>query len=349
MAFSQELTSKAVSLLDSTKFVISFLLFVLISSSFLLYRNMTRIVKVGDNPVIGTLTFKKHKAQRKYDSQVIWGELEAKSYITNRDTIRTEDKSDAVVTLKDGTKIALAENSMVYLDFSDKDININFAYGSISANKSDGNKNSSVLNIKSGDLAVQVTSAGDLQMSKTTEEKVQVKMASGEAKLIQDGQEKTVKKNEAMEVKTSTEETKQIVKLEDKPLHRAMPKVEEERDIVPDVKPIFPLRGFQYTSNEPLTLEWEANPDAQEYLLELVEISPEGNKSLIKEELSSSSYTISDTGALSGGEFIWSITAIKKKRNGEKIYSVPVKNQFSVMVTGFGAPKILSPKKIYVD
>jgi hypothetical protein len=87
---------------------------------------MTRTSKEGQNPVIGILTFKNKLIQRKFDSEVIWDEVNSGIEVRNRDTIRTGDFSDALLTLNDKSKININENSMIYLDFSDSAI-INFA------------------------------------------------------------------------------------------------------------------------------------------------------------------------------------------------------------------------------
>ncbi len=314
---------------------------------------MTKIEKFGDNPIIGTLTYKKYKAQRKFDSQVVWGEIEASSVITNRDTIRTAELSDAIVTLKDGTKIELAENSMVYLDFSDKDINVNFAYGSISANKAGGDKNN--LNIKSGDLAVQIsTEGGDLKLTKTSEENVKLEMSKGEAKLISEtGQEKVLKKDETLEVKSVSEKTKEPVKLESNPAPKETPpkKEEDDLDAMVDVRPLFPLTGETLNANDmdSIKFEWEKNPNVNSYLVELYSDSPMGRKSVFKEEVSSDFFVMEKIESLQSGNFSWSVTAIKNKRDGKKIYSVPAKNHFTLIAPSSAPPKIISPKKIYVD
>ena len=61
---------------------------------------MTRTSKEGQNPVIGILTFKNKLIQRKFDSEVIWDEVNSGIEVRNRDTIRTGDFSDALLTLK---------------------------------------------------------------------------------------------------------------------------------------------------------------------------------------------------------------------------------------------------------
>ncbi|MCE9499391.1 MAG: FecR family protein [Leptospira sp.] len=314
---------------------------------------MTQIAKFGDNPVIGELTFKKYKAQRKFDSQVVWDEINAKTLITNRDTIRTGDLSDAVLTLKDGTKIELQENSMVYLDFSDKDININFAYGTISANRGEGLKSDgSVMNIKSGEMAVQVSSAGgDLKLTKTSDEAVKVQVEKGEAKVLQEGGgEKIIKQNETAEVKTVSSESNAAVKLDTNPF-RATREAPDEDDFIPDVTAVYPLNDTQIDRNEldSIRFRWEKNQKADYYIFQIYESTSAGDKLILTEETTGNGFSLNNLDSISQGEFVWSVSAGRRSRDGKTLTSVAVKNTFRVFLPGRGAPKILTPKKIYVD
>src|SRR3990172_5476170 len=58
---------------------------------------------VGEERIVGSITFKKHLAQRKYSSQVVWEDIEWKSPVYNNDSLRTAEQSEAVIRLADGT------------------------------------------------------------------------------------------------------------------------------------------------------------------------------------------------------------------------------------------------------
>ena len=54
-----------------------------------------KAIDVGDLEKVGTITFKRQIAQRKYGSQVIWEEIEKNTPVYNNDSIRTAEESMA--------------------------------------------------------------------------------------------------------------------------------------------------------------------------------------------------------------------------------------------------------------
>ena len=106
--------------------------------SVLLYADYSTRAGAGDAKQIGTITYKKKTAQRKYASQVVWEDLEQNTPVYNNDSIRTADLSEAIVHLGDGTSINIDENSLILLATTGTGINIDFSHGSISANRGAG-------------------------------------------------------------------------------------------------------------------------------------------------------------------------------------------------------------------
>jgi hypothetical protein len=116
-------------------------------SGFLLYNDYSSSIQTSGTVQIGTITFKKKVAERKYTQQVIWEKVENNTPVYNFDSIRTEAGSLAVINLNDGTAIELEEETMVVLQQSQEGLDIDFEQGAISASTSNSN-----LNIKSGVL-----------------------------------------------------------------------------------------------------------------------------------------------------------------------------------------------------
>lgn len=181
---------------DRSYLVILILLLICFISSYLLYKNITEGASGNDNPVIGTLTFKNKNVERKYDSDIIWEKIESGLAIRNKDTIRSGELSDAVLTLQDKTTININENSMIYVDISGSEINLNFAYGSMSVSKkSDGESSEITLKIKSGNNTVEVKES-DLALEKKGKEDLEFQVNKGSAKIINGKEEKELKTNE---------------------------------------------------------------------------------------------------------------------------------------------------------
>ncbi|GBF49963.1 hypothetical protein LPTSP4_14840 [Leptospira ryugenii] len=169
----------------SEKLWILFQITVLCFLSFLLYQDFNQRINVEGEKVIGTITFKNKTVQRKYASHVVWEDLEKDFPLRNRDSIRTTSEADAEITLNDGTKINLSENSMILLNLEDEKTDIDFAYGSVSA-KTEGATGSSNLRIKSGDSSVAV-GAGDVKLSKTENKGLDVTVEKGVAEIFSFG------------------------------------------------------------------------------------------------------------------------------------------------------------------
>jgi hypothetical protein len=208
------------SILLITVFLILTLVF-----SFLLFKNMTKVSKAGENPVIGNLSFKRNTIERKYDFEVIWDRLESGVEIRNRDTIRTGDYSDAVLTLLDDAKISINENSMIYLDFSDSNT-INFAYGSISLlNRGKGENpddpNRDTIKINTGEKIVEVLNS-EVNLEKTGKEELKFEVKTGTAKIIGNGEEQIVNTNQIATLNESVVTIKEMDLLLEQPEDNAV-------------------------------------------------------------------------------------------------------------------------------
>jgi hypothetical protein len=181
---------------------------------------MTRTAKEGQNPVIGILTFKTKLIQRKFDSEVIWDEVNSGIDIRNRDTVRTGDYSDALLTLNDKSKININENSMIYLDFSDSAI-INFAYGSLSlvstGEKGDEEHPTKELKIASGDKLLEVGKSS-LNLAKSGKDDLKLQVTEGSTKIISNGKETTLNENEVANMSSSGIEISAVNLFPDNPI-----------------------------------------------------------------------------------------------------------------------------------
>lgn len=139
--------------------------------SYYLYRELTsRIEKTGED-AIGTITFKKRSASRRYNDTIVWEEIEEESQIYNYDAIRTLDYSAAVINLKNGTAIELAENTMLIVVLDNSGVNINFDRGGISATAGGQgmvrlNASDASISLIEGDISVNKGNSGmDIQVN----------------------------------------------------------------------------------------------------------------------------------------------------------------------------------------
>ncbi len=151
--------------------------------SLLLYFDMKGGRTSSQSEEIGTIVFKRQTAQRKYAEQVVWDDLAQSVPVYNYDTIRTADMSEAVIKLKDGTEIALNENSMILLVMSSDDASVEFMRGSIAANRDDTGRK---LNITAGGAVVSL-GEGALNLARGRGEGLDVTLNRGSA-LVKSGE-----------------------------------------------------------------------------------------------------------------------------------------------------------------
>ena len=180
------------------------------ASSALLYADFTRKIEAGDLKQIGTITFKREVAQRKYQTQVVWEEVDQNFPVYNNDSIRTSDLSEAVIHLNDGTDISVDENSMIMLSTLENAININFEHGSISANRS-GIKGTdiSAINITSMDATVSIDK-GNIQLTQLENQELDLTVSEGQAKVKDATGETVVNVNEKALISSDRQDTKII-------------------------------------------------------------------------------------------------------------------------------------------
>ncbi len=170
----------------------------------LLYRDINRSLNTGDRKPIGKIVFKERIAQRKLSREAIWERLQTESPVFNRDTIRTENLSEAEIVLNDGSRIALEENTLIVLNFANNEALLEFSYGGIRAATDDSN-----LKVRSGETVVDLRSA-EARLSSDSADALQLEVTNGKALLEQGGQNREVSENEMAQVEGSEISTTEI-------------------------------------------------------------------------------------------------------------------------------------------
>ncbi len=169
---------------------------ILVVLGYLLYADIMDRSGMGSTKLIGEITSKSNTAERKFSSQVVWDEINRGSSLYNYDTVRTADHSEATIKLLDGTVINLSENSMILLAISEKEVDIKFIQGTISAKQS-GNKDGAgqKVSIQSGDSTVSLSN-GDVSLSQDRDNQLQMTVNRGKAILKSGNEEKVVNENQ---------------------------------------------------------------------------------------------------------------------------------------------------------
>ena len=156
-------------------FICSALIFI---SSLILYFDFIGRIEHSGTDEIGTITFKKKVAERKYSGEVIWEDLEQNVPVYNNDSIRTAEDSTSIIKFKDKSEIEINENTFILLTWTDEGAIVDFSKGTLSARAADSPV--SKLKIVSAGVVVNIQK-GNVQLAKGSDKKLSVNVASGTA------------------------------------------------------------------------------------------------------------------------------------------------------------------------
>lgn len=252
--------------------------------SALFYIDVHRRVDVGDAKVIGTVTFKKRVAQRRYSRQVVWEDLERTEPIYNNDTIRTGDRSEAVVRINDGTEFTLNENSMVLLSLGGEGLDLEFNQGSITA-KREGISGEPMgkVRIKAGGASVSFDKS-TVNISKGKDDNINLVVDKGSALVKTDAGEKTVAEDYRATVLLKT----------------AAVSVEKQKLVLlsPPSGSVFPAKGPEV----PVGFSWKQLPEEGDYSLEIEPVDAAAGRN-ISRKTAGNSLAI----PLRSGSYKWSV------------------------------------------
>jgi hypothetical protein len=182
---------------DDTRYVLGFLSIVSMICIFLLYLDFKYKSKsmVNESEVIGYITYKKKVIQRKANSTVVWYDTEFKQALTRRDSVRSEDLSNAVITLTDGTELRLEENSMVILDTKEKGIEIKLVSGAVRTNRKNAKTNTEI-KVLVDNKNIDLASGADANFRLTENGNLSLNVTQGEANIQSAGKEFKIEKDQ---------------------------------------------------------------------------------------------------------------------------------------------------------
>ncbi|PJZ70546.1 transcriptional regulator [Leptospira perolatii] len=295
--------------LTEGKYVVTGLVLLLLFFVGALVAHIRSGVKTSNNRVVGEIKFKTRKILRKLDQEVVWEEVEVLTKIKNRDTIRTDEGSEAILVLMDGdvkTEIRLDEKSMILIEDPYK---INFVTGSISASSSGGTKQ---IEIASGDTKISLDQS-DVKISKDETQALNLQVDHGKAKISSESGEQTLTDNQAAELKGNSVQVKSL-----------------SLDLIsPEDQTSFPSEDSLAAVN----FQWKPSQGVKSYRLEIA------SDPKFKNNLKSVSTQSTETGTrLNSGFYYWRVTAANPV-TGKQEYS-PIR---SLRLSAWTPPRILSP------
>jgi len=245
--------------------------------SYYLYREFAaHEIKTGGEK-IGTITFKKRSASRKFSESVMWEEVAQESPVYNYDAIRTLEYSSAVISLNDGTDIQLDQNTMLVVIMSREGVDINFDRGGVSAKRGEGGKKLLTLNARDASIALD---SGDISVN-SSEKGMDISLASGTAKVETAGGAVSISADQTATLKEGVVQTERKRLFTEYPPHNS-----------------YLLRTGRKVS---LDFRWRSDPDGE------VKIEIARNSSFNNPVKTFSSVSRSQVVELDQGDYYWRI------------------------------------------
>ncbi|TGK56981.1 transcriptional regulator [Leptospira wolffii] len=295
--------------LTDGRYVVTALLLLLFLFSGLLYLYANAGPKTGTNKIVGELKSKQFKILRKLDSEVVWEELDESDPIRYKDTIRTEEDSEAVLLFTDGensAEIRLDERSMILVEDTDK---ISFMSGSLSATSSGGGAK---LQISAGDTKISLGNS-DVKLSSDDNKGLNLEVKKGEAKVASASGESVVSNNQSAEVQGGKVEVHSL----------------NLETISPADKSNIPVK----TETVNLDLSWKPAPGVKSYRVELAKDS--GFRTGLKKWNTNATNT---SVSLTGGSYYWRVVG-KNPQSGKEESS----SSKNFRLISWSKPRLLSP------
>jgi hypothetical protein len=180
---------------------------IIATASYALYYDFTRTVTHAEGSKIGTITYKKKIAERKYSEQAIWENVAQNAPVYNFDSIRTAAGSVATIKLQDGTEIILEENTLILLNQSEQGLAIDFSRGGIAANRETGSNAAFKINTANATVAID---RGNLNLSQTKRNELNVNVSTGSALISTESGEQAVTSNQIALVKKDSADVSDV-------------------------------------------------------------------------------------------------------------------------------------------
>ncbi|MCB1189220.1 MAG: FecR domain-containing protein [Leptospiraceae bacterium] len=301
-----------------------------------LYWDSTRDPYVGDRIPIGKVTSTVNDIERKLGAMVVWKSIEQESIIYNYDTIRTDSNSKTTIELDDGTKVALKEDTIIYINRNPEKIDINFIQGEISVDTINRKKiDVEKINIVHGNEVVRLDKTHISILKPMASSSTELELKGGEANLEKDNKIIPLQKDEYLVSK------KELTKRFSKPQQKEVSRISET---VPSLIRIeFPKNNSQVdiANMEEFNFVWERKKDIDFYQIRLTRLSDRAI--VFNKTVTGTKYTIHDFRKLKRGKYKFSVGTTNKSEKTIHTFEIYLQKIDPNSI------KYKTPEKIYVE
>lgn len=162
------------SLRDTIVVLVS--VFILAACGYFFYQETAAREREGEDPV-GKIYFRYRVAETRPAKRVVWDGVNQGDPVFNRDSVRTDELSEAIIVLDDETSIEMDPETMIILDLRNEKPVIQFEQGSILIRRD----KESEIQVKAGNTKIEMKS-GTARVTKS-EDGLDISAVSGDLKL----------------------------------------------------------------------------------------------------------------------------------------------------------------------
>jgi hypothetical protein len=166
------------------------------------YRNVHRAF-TKNAPSIALITYKKHTVQRRFSERFLWGQAARNMPLYNGDMVRTASLSDASIIFNNNDTIALSENTLIQIFYTEDGTRINLNSGKLDVKAANG-----TMNVRVNNRTIQAGNETSLQIEASAN-RAYVRTQGGGAVIEQDGVQQTLTPDSAWIVESSGKITAQ--------------------------------------------------------------------------------------------------------------------------------------------
>ena len=303
------------------KIIFGIALALLVAFSYFLYDDSLLFPKSNTQSLelIGNVSFSQNDVRRKNLDTFSWLPASRKDSVFQNDSIYTGERSEAVISLQDGSQIRIQPNSLINLNFKNGQMNLDLRYGQLTGELQ---AQSSIL-VTSGkeEFKLESKSNGEkskVQFKKSHSGNVNLKLISGQVQYIDKKQSavKALPQNSTVAV-TQKGEVKQL----EKPILQLL--TENNK------------KWLRLSPQDPLPFQWDSKGSVTRYEFELS--SSQDFHSVVASQTTANK-NLAFTNEVPSGDYFWRLKAYDA--NGE-VSAVSESRQ--VAIHQLTSPQIVSP------
>ncbi|GHV76132.1 hypothetical protein AGMMS49942_09530 [Spirochaetia bacterium] len=217
------------------------------------WRNLNQTVSQQNAQPVGTISWKHKVTQRRFQDRVLWARLQQDAPVYYGDFIRTDVLSETTITLSKGSRVNLAESSLIQI-FSENEVPLlTLSRGDISINAAEGAGTAMLLDAEGNLITIAGGTVLDARVN--SEGNFDLAVSEGSASLVIGGEIKSIDAGGALTLDSGGRalEAPRTVMLSPKPVTRIIQTVNSPAPVD------FTWNGVHYAEGDTTRIEIAAD------------------------------------------------------------------------------------------